>query len=116
VVASLILGILWGLWHLAAYVLLAPFSPMVFGLFLVNTLGVSVCVTWIYVHTRRSTFISTLFHGSIDAAGSLFLFGAGKNAGPIFIIVTALICLAALGIVVTNGPNLSRFRQGGAAC
>jgi membrane protease YdiL (CAAX protease family) len=62
-VSSLILGVLWGFWHLGYA--LAPggfLSETSFYLVVVNTVGLAILHTWIFAHVRGSIFIAILFH------------------------------------------------------
>jgi uncharacterized protein len=70
VVASLILGVLWGGWHLPTFFIPgAPQAGIPFIAFLLFTTGASVLFTWLYLHTRGSLLIATLFHGAINSFG-----------------------------------------------
>ena len=112
-VASLILGIFEALWHLPNYTILSPFSPMLLAIFTLNILAVGIFRTWIFVNTKRSVFIATLFHGAIDATGSIFLLGVGKNFAIVFITITIIFCILAIGLLAIYGPNLTRSKQKG---
>jgi Type II CAAX prenyl endopeptidase Rce1-like len=74
--ASLILGVLWGLWHLPTF--LVPGTPQ-YGLplpaFMLLTIEYSILMTWVYLHTKGSVLIATLFHGAINLSQGLFLGG-----------------------------------------
>jgi membrane protease YdiL (CAAX protease family) len=65
VTASLILGVLWGLWHLPTFVV--PGTPQ-YGLplaaFVLLTIEYSILMTWVFLHTLGSVLIATLFHGA----------------------------------------------------
>jgi membrane protease YdiL (CAAX protease family) len=65
---SLLLGVIWGLWHLPLYYYAAalrtygqscPFSILV-------TISISVAMAWLYVNTGGSLFLATLMHWSIN--------------------------------------------------
>lgn len=68
VTSSLILGALWGPWHLPAFFLqgsvfgLMPFLSLTFWLYMINAIAITVCFTWIYNNTGRSTLSAILFH------------------------------------------------------
>jgi uncharacterized protein len=69
-VASLILGALWGGWHLPTFFISgAPQAGIPFVAFLLFTTGASVLFTWLYLHTQGSLLIATLFHGAINSLG-----------------------------------------------
>jgi membrane protease YdiL (CAAX protease family) len=75
-IASLILGVLWGLWHLPTF--LVPGTPQ-YGLplvaFVLLTVEYSILMTWVFLHTVGSVLVATLFHGAINLSQGLFLGG-----------------------------------------
>ena len=67
VTASLILGLIWGVWHLPTFVI--PGTPqygLPFVAFLLLTIEYSILMTWVFLHTSGSVLIATLFHGAIN--------------------------------------------------
>lgn len=72
--ASLILGVLWGLWHLPTFVV--PGTPQ-YGLpwtaFVLLTIEYSILMTWVFLHTLGSVLIATLFHGALNLSQGIFL-------------------------------------------
>jgi uncharacterized protein len=81
--ASLILGILWGLWHLPAFwvpgaALGLDVKPSLFEImkYVFNVVGVTIIFTWLYNHTRGSLIIDFFFHASYNALPSLLYISA----------------------------------------
>ena len=76
VTASLILGALWGLWHLPTF--LVPGTPQ-YGLplaaFVLLTVEYSILMTWVFLNTLGSVLIATLFHGAINLSQGILLGG-----------------------------------------
>jgi membrane protease YdiL (CAAX protease family) len=77
-VASLILGSAWSLWHLPMYLIEGTFqhgmglgSPL-FWIFSLGMLPQSILMAWIYNNTRRSTLSAALFHFAINFSGEFF--------------------------------------------
>ena len=71
--ASLILGAVWGLWHLPLFVTVGhPISGTFYGWFLVGIMADAVVFTWLYNHTGGSLLLAVLGHASIAVTG-LFL-------------------------------------------
>jgi len=62
--ASLILGVIWGVWHLP--VVLSTPELRVPVPFMLAVVPLSVLTTWIFLHTRSSVFIAILFHAWFD--------------------------------------------------
>ncbi len=98
-VASLIVGVLWALWHLPllfnrdSVMGTYPLVP-----FLVEVTALSIIYTWIFNNTRGSLLIVTLFHA------------ASNTVGPfVGIEQTVVVTLVALLLVFIFGPaHLSR--------
>lgn len=66
--AGLILGLIWGLWHLPAFLLSGtPQSAWSFTPFLVASLAVSVILTPLFNASRGSLLLSALFHFQLNS-------------------------------------------------
>jgi len=106
--ASLILGVIWSLWHLP---LLwtegnAMFHQPVW-LLLLDVTAKSVLFTWVFLHTRGSVLIAMLFHG----ATNLFLVSpdvvsTGDLTLPLLAAVAKWVLVGVLLLVA--GPTLVR--------
>ncbi len=101
--ASLILGVLWGLWHLPTF--LVPGTPQ-YGLplvaFVLLTVEYSILMTWVFLHTHGSVLIATLFHGAINLSQGFFV-GSIAGASRYWLLsivygVAALIAAVVLGL------------------
>lgn len=111
-VASILVGIFWGLWHLPVSQLFGGGSPPLVDSLLYG-LGVdfaSVIYTWIFRHTRGSVLIACLFHSVYDVslivAGQIAPIAFGWDF-PFRLHILVLAVTAAL-IVVVAGSRLSR--------
>ena len=76
-IASLILGIAWTLWHLPLFLIEGSYqyglgigTPQ-FWLFVLGMVPQSILMTWIYNNNRRSTVTAVLFHFMINFVGEL---------------------------------------------
>ncbi len=76
-VSSLILGMVWALWHLPLFFIkdtyqynLGVGSPS-FWLFMIDIIPGAVLLTWIFNNTRRSTLAAILFHFMGNFTGEL---------------------------------------------
>lgn len=104
--ASLILGVLWGGWHLPTFFIPgAPQAGIPFIAFLLFTTGASVLFTWLYRHTQGSLLIATVFHGAINSFG--FVNNALDPAARWWV-TGAVYIVAALIVSVIAGLNLGR--------
>lgn len=104
--ASLILGVLWALWHLPAFwvpgaALPLDEPPTLMGIlqYVVNVVGVTLVFTWLYNSTRGSLLIDFLFH-------------AAYNALPTLLFVTTSITPSAFTWVIWSFAILLVLRYG----
>ena len=100
-IASLIVGVLWGLWHLPLILLGGPMSEYPFLWFISIVAGAFV-YTWIYNSTKGSILPVALFHGSGNIFGA-FIPGVSPVAYALVNCVVAIALVAVLGKV-----NLAR--------
>jgi membrane protease YdiL (CAAX protease family) len=106
VTASLILGVLWGGWHLPTFFIAgSPQASIPFVAFLLFTTGASVLFTWLHLHTGGSLLIATLFHGAINSFG--FVNNALDPASRWWLTGTVYIA-AAIIVSVIAGLNPGR--------
>jgi membrane protease YdiL (CAAX protease family) len=108
-VSSLILGAVWGLWHLPKY--LGPGDRGSFALGTVKILADAILYTWLYNGTKGSLLLAAILHASGNTAG-VFLpmanTASGSNAGVLAIAV-ALEIIAVIAVTRIAGPaRLSR--------
>ena len=103
--ASLILGLLWGLWHLPLYLTYGhPLSEVFLGWYLLDIIADAVLFTWVYNNTRGSLLLMLLFHTSIAITG---LFLAFPQTTPLLGLALKLGVIAT--VIITAGPaRLSR--------
>lgn len=98
--ASLLIGLLWGLWHLPLY--LTPGHPMAnrfFGWTLLDLLAISVLFTWVFNHTRGSLLPALLLHAAMSVT-ALFL------ARPEGSTVIALALTGAVALLIIRTGHL----------
>lgn len=106
--ASLILGVIWGIWHLPKY--LGPEGGP-FALFMVKTIGDAILYTWLYNNTRGSLLLVTILHAAGNTAGFFLpiITTASRNTIGALVIAVVLISLVAIVVTVLTGPErLSR--------
>lgn len=90
-VASLILGILWGLWHVPLHLMGVYYGGAWGAIIRIQELPRAVLFTWLYNRTKSSLLIALLFHAAINTT-SLFL--------PRSFVFTLVICTLVAAIVV----------------
>jgi membrane protease YdiL (CAAX protease family) len=61
--ASVILGLIWGFWHLPAFFIGGlPQNRLSIPAFMVGTTALSVLMTWVFQHTRGSILVAVAIH------------------------------------------------------
>jgi uncharacterized protein len=106
--ASLLLGVLWGLWHLPQAIAMSTISVS-FILFFLMITAYTVLFTWVYNNTRGSLFLMVLFHAALTTTNVMFL-NPQKDL-IVFILYVILLWVAVTIVVVMAGAaRLSRSR------
>jgi membrane protease YdiL (CAAX protease family) len=99
--ASLILGILWGIWHLPSFYVSAMVQARLsLPLFLLNALCLSFLASWLFMNTGGSALITVLLHYMAN-----FCFSVLGVPLPAF----TLLMLAAVVLVVALDKRVSWF-------
>jgi membrane protease YdiL (CAAX protease family) len=109
--SSLIIGVLWGLWHLPLFLdRNNPMSTFPFIAWFIGTVASAVLYTWLYNNAKGSLLIVSLFHAAGNTAtAAVFVASGGAISVQAFLLVTGMTCLAAIIIVAMFGPaRLSR--------
>jgi membrane protease YdiL (CAAX protease family) len=108
--ASVVLGVVWGVWHLPLYLLGADIRPVsLFPAWVLLTVAASVIYTWMYNGTGGSLLIVVLFHAASNLPLTILLEPLEDQVHQPFLIYVALMILAAAVVVAATGPaNLSR--------
>jgi membrane protease YdiL (CAAX protease family) len=113
--ASLILGVVWGLFHLPLFLLKGGHPagyPLPF--YLVFSLALTVVFTWLMQHTKGSLLLAHLFHQSINGWVEAIPFYP-RSAGSLapFLVVVCLLIAGAL--LISRQWSRSHRRQDGRA-
>jgi uncharacterized protein len=101
--ASLILGVIWGVWHLPIFFLLGA-SLKLFPLFVLGVIAESVILTWIYNSTGNSLLIILLAHAGVDL-GLRIISSLPTDNLSLPLLITLTFCLVAFSIVFITGPQ-----------
>jgi uncharacterized protein len=108
--ASLILGALWGLWHIPLFLIPGSFQSGIpyFGFFLL-TLAESIFTTWIFNHTRGSVLLTGIFHAASDY--TIVILGVVTGDWRLFWIFVFIQWVFALFIVLTRRKEWLGFEN-----
>ncbi len=104
-VATLIVGFLWGMWHLPLFWWAGgPMAAHPFVPWLVGVIGESFVYTWLYNGTGGSLLVVSLYHVVGNVSGALLADKAGSAVG-----MAVAAALLAIVLVLVFGPaRLSR--------
>jgi len=103
--ASLILGLLWGLWHLPLFLTRGhPLSQEFFGWYVLGIVADAILFTWVYNNTRGSLLLALLFHASFIVTE---LFVASAEATPL-LSLTLEWSVVAIVVAMAGPVRLSR--------
>ena len=108
--ASLILGPIWGLWHLPLWLTGAPGRTAgLYAAFVVSVMALSVILTWVYNSTGGSLLLVVLLHATFNLPMTLSLEALGSQAAVPLLLYWGLLIVAAIVVVIVAGPkHLSR--------
>lgn len=96
-VATLVVGVLWGLWHLPLFFWISnPMSDYPFLAWFIGIVAVSFVYTWLYNSAKGSLLVVTLFHILGNTFG-VFISGVSITALAIVYCVMAVLLVAVLG-------------------
>jgi membrane protease YdiL (CAAX protease family) len=105
--ASIILWVMWIVWHLPAFFYLDTYMKLGLGMLPMFSLGVlagAIALTWLYNTSNGSILMLALWHGVFD-----FLSAAKVDDGMIAAIMSTVFMLWAVLVVIVYKPtNLSR--------
>jgi membrane protease YdiL (CAAX protease family) len=111
-VASLMIGIVWTVWHIPRFLTAANTDS--FFWFALDTLAKAVLLTWVFNNTKGSLLLVTLFHSAINTT-AVFLPIAASVTGDIrpFAIAVGIESMAAIAVTLaswqaTYAPSIRR--------
>ncbi len=105
--ASLILGVLWTLWHLPLFFIPGTSQYTTpFFVFALGTLANSILFTWVYNRTRGSVLMTFLFHNALNITALYLPLSLWEQWQGVI-----AQCLVALVVVIVAGPALLSRRS-----
>ena len=93
-IAALILGVIWALWHVIPFFQLGR-SPYWIFWHSLSAVALRIIIVWLYENTRHSVYIAVLFHTMINVSWALFPI-SGSYYDPF---ITFLILTFAVGLI-----------------
>jgi uncharacterized protein len=101
--ASLIIGVIWGLWHLPWFFTAGTAqSQMPFLVFMLNILAGAVLFSWLFLQSKGSVIPALVAHTSLNAwAGILSIVPSADTSRP-YAVVTGLIAILAIWLLLRS--------------
>jgi membrane protease YdiL (CAAX protease family) len=102
--ASLLLGLIWALWHFhpANFAALLPIAIW----FVLNVVATTVVYTWVFNNTGGSLLIAVLFHMTLNVAEWVAPIGLFEGDTTGLAIQVAVLWLVVAALVIGFGPQL----------
>lgn len=97
-VSSVIVGVLWGIWHLNLTGGIAGFV-----LYIITITEMSVLMTWVYNKSKGSLLLMSLWHLSINITSHVFLWDRFNL--QLFIVQSLVFGLACVILLMTDGKS-----------
>ena len=111
-VSSLILGVIWSVWHLPKFFGTGSSEGRSFFWFTVFTVSVAVLYTWLYNNTHGSLLLVVLFHASGNSVGQFLPAKFAVAGGILSNLEIVLFFIAAIVVTILAGPErLSRTEE-----
>jgi membrane protease YdiL (CAAX protease family) len=112
-VSSLILGVVWSLWHLPLFFIEGSYQQglgigtLSFWMFFLGIVPLTAVFTWIYNNTRRSTLAVILLHSMVNFSGELIALTERADA-----FWMGWFLIAAIAITAIWGPKTFARNRG----
>ena len=115
VVASVVLGVIWGFWHWPLFFITGlSQSFMSFPVFMMLTLSFSFWFTWLHLKTKGNIFAALLLHTGLNTAFSVFPpvdQTQGDSTGMVFLYLTIIFWIVT-GIIIWHQWYIFKDRAG----
>ena len=105
--ASLILGLVWAIWHIVPYIEMGKTFNWIL-LQCLSTVLLRVIMVWIFNNTNKSIFAMTLFHTMINLSPYLLTID-NVNFNPFILTVSLFICAVTI-IIFWQTDNFAIYR------
>ncbi|MDC7226042.1 MAG: CPBP family intramembrane metalloprotease [Spirochaetales bacterium] len=108
-VASLGIGVIWGLWHLPLFFIAGNFHQDIsFTLFMIQEVALSIVMTWIYNNSRGSLLLVHFFHAASNVTIGLLPVLPSNTGGDMWVLYITVGLLIVLSINIVLSGTLSR--------
>jgi hypothetical protein len=109
--SSLIIGVVWALWHLPLFMMVGT-SQHELGLpfigFLITLVTSSILYTWLYNNTQQSLWSAVLLHWLYTYAAQVLLYGVTRSPLYNWLECLPYVIMAAIVVLIWKPQKLSR--------
>jgi uncharacterized protein len=117
ITASIVLGVVWGPWHLPKQLLLVPRSNLlmeIIFLFMIQIIVISILLSWLYNSSRARLLPAVLFHGSFNMMVHSLITPIADLYGIVpYVLSTGFCVIAAIIVVLSTGGGLGNLTPQG---
>ncbi len=111
-VASLIVGVIWSLWHAPLFFLAGTAqSSTAMPIFMINMLAGSFVFGWLFERTQSSVLPVLVLHTSLNSWAGILMIMPTTDSGQPFTLVTGL--LVVIAVVLLISPSFQDHRRAG---
>lgn len=103
--ASVILGFVWGLWHIPSMFFFGQTDALSIVIAVINFIPATILFTWLFNNTKGSLLLATLFHASTQYSNN-FLGVIPTQTANILVWLIAILIISLTGVA-----NLSKSNQ-----
>jgi uncharacterized protein len=112
--ASLLLGVVWSLWHLPLFFI--SWSSQ-FGLslvyYVIMNIGFATLITWVFISTKESVLPAMILHTSFNVAATLLPVSPAASGSSLpFMLIAVIMCCAAAVVVVIRRREFFSVQKG----
>ncbi|MDW3652141.1 MAG: type II CAAX endopeptidase family protein [Bacteroidia bacterium] len=111
--STLYVGLAWGVWHLASFTFPGAAIPSflsvnvwTIGLYMLNTISLSILFTYIHFVSKASVFLAILLHAFFNAASNIaleFFLESSDTLTLTIAYILNMVLAAGLGLILLNG-------------
>jgi membrane protease YdiL (CAAX protease family) len=117
--ASVVLGLIWGLWHLPLFFLPgADQNGQSLPTFVLGVTALSVAIAWLYAHTRGSLLMTMLMHSAVNQTIGIVPDVSAKAGNPFtaspslpFLLTVGFLWIAATYFLIRMPRAETRFAR-----
>jgi membrane protease YdiL (CAAX protease family) len=109
--ASIVLGAIWGLWHLPLFFVPGEDYGQPFFVFAMGTTALSVAIAWLYANTKGSLLLTMLMHSAVNQTVGVVPDALAEPGNPFSLSAPIPFYLSVGFLWIAAGYFLFRFRR-----